>query len=43
MKVIELRNLCYAFVCGGKILEWWGCSQESDIVRGVSLVKIFEK
>lgn len=42
MKVIELRNLYYAFGCYGKVLEWWGCSQESVVVRRVSLVKIFE-
>lgn len=31
--------MCYAFGCDGKMLE--GCSQESDIIRCVSLVRRF--
>lgn len=40
MKFFWLRNLCYAFGCDGKTLEW--CTQESNIIRCVFLMTIFE-
>lgn len=36
IKVIELRNLCYALCCDGKTLE--GCTQQSNIIWCVSFV-----